>query len=354
MTADVDILIPIHSASRPVARAVSSVLDGSTADIRVLVIAHGVDPDAIRNALGGYSTHPSVSVVPFVDGIPSPAGPLTHGLELVTASWFAKLDSDDTFATGSVDSWLRTASATGADIVLPRMRVMPSRRHYPTPPRRPFRRVLDPVRDRIAYRTSTMGLMRASLRETARPTGGVPTGEDIAPSLRLWFGNNRIVRASSAADYLVGESAGDRVTAAASTAAAQLAFVAPLLADPMWFRFSQAEAIAAVIKVLRVHVLGALSRQPELYDEASIDLVAAAARQVASMAPNASGLLSRFDLRLLDALCAATSDVKAVRAAAIERRKYLRLDALLTTKLSGSFRREAPIRYLAASTLAAR
>lgn len=353
MTADVDILIPIHSASRPVARAVSSVLDGSTADIRVLVIAHGVDPDAIRNALGGYSTHPSVSVVPFVDGIPSPAGPLTHGLELVTASWFAKLDSDDTFATGSVDSWLRTASATGADIVLPRMRVMPSRRHYPTPPRRPFRRVLDPVRDRIAYRTSTMGLMRASLRETARPTGGVPTGEDIAPS-------SSMVRKQSDREGVFGrrlssgESAGDRVTAAASTAAAQLAFVAPLLADPMWFRFSQAEAIAAVIKVLRVHVLGALSRQPELYDEASIDLVAAAARQVASMAPNASGLLSRFDLRLLDALCAATSDVKAVRAAAIERRKYLRLDALLTTKLSGSFRREAPIRYLAASTLAAR
>lgn len=354
MTADVDVLIPIHSPSRPLERTVSSVLSRNTADIRVIVVAHGTDPEGIRAILGTHATDPSVSVVPFADGVASPAGPLSHGLDLVTAPWFAKLDSDDTFAPGAIDSWLRTASATGADIVIPRMRVMPGEHHYPTPPRRPFRRVLNPVHDRLAYRTSTMGLLRASLREKARPTRHLSTGEDIVPSLRLWFGDHRIVRAESRAEYVVGDDAGDRVTECSTTITAQLGFVAPLLDDPMWSEFSPQQAAAVVIKLIRVHVLGAISRQPELYDEIAVGPVALAVQQITAMAPNAGDSLSRHDVHMLHLLSSATGDVAAVRAAAVERRRYLRINALLTQRVTRSLQREAPLRFLAASTLAAR
>ncbi|WP_353112136.1 glycosyltransferase family A protein [Microbacterium sp.] len=350
----IDVLVPIHAPTRPIARLVHSVLDGVVAPVRVLVVAHDTDPRAIAAAMGELADDPRVEIVPFEDGIRSPAGPLLHGLSLVSAPWFAKIDSDDFLAPGALDSWLRVAQEHGADAVIPRMVTEHGGRNFPTPPRRPFRRRLDPVRDRLSYRTSTMGLLSARLRDAAAPSAGVPTGEDVLPSLRLWFGATRVVGADDAAAYVVGETAGDRVTESAVPLQSQLEFVAGLLDDPIWQGLSQRAAEAIVRKVLRVHVLGALALAPDLYREVDREPVAEIVRALGDRAPGAVSALSRADAALVAVLAQGEAPPETVRRLAVARRRRLRPAGLLPARLGQLFSRDAPPRFLVASVLALR
>lgn len=352
MSALVEILVPAHSASRPLERLAGSVVARTDAPVLVRVIAHNIEPDAIAKALGRYAEHPSVRVEPFADGIPSPAGPLRHALGSVRAPWFAKIDSDDFLAPHAVDSWLETARRTGAEAVIPPMVLETSRTAFPTPPQRPLRRVLDPVRDRLAYRTSTMGLLASPLAEAAMPQAGLATGEDIAPSLRLWFGARRIARSDRDAAYLVGEDAADRVTGEPRPMAEELGFVEPLLREPFWDGLGPAARISIVAKLVRVQVLGAGARRAEHPE--SLEAIRAALDALLAHEPRTLRVLSRLDVRLIDALRTPSHDLAAVRALFERRRSYLQAPALVPRPWWGALRRDAPVRFLAASVLAAR
>lgn len=348
---DIDVLVPVHSATRPIRRLVKSVLEDTVASVRVLIIAHDTPIEAIRSALGEYASDPRVEVLPFEDGIASPAGPLTYGLSCVDAPWFTKIDSDDLLSARALDSWLRTARRHRADAVIPRMVTELSRVNFPTPPRRPFRRVLDPVRDRLSYRTSTMGLLSASFIDLAEPSAGLPTAEDVLPSLRLWFGASRVVRADDDAPYIVGESAHDRVTETPLSLADQLAFIDRIAADLRLTDLAGRSMQAIVRKLVRVHLLGAVSRRPELYDDAARPAVADAVEKLGRLAPDFRAQLSRADVALLSALVsrASTADI---RARAVSRRRYLRISALIPVRLSAILAADAPLRFLAASAFA--
>ena len=80
--------------------------------------------------------------------------------------------------------------------------------------RRFHRGDLDPVRDRLAYRTAPLGLLK---RETVERLGlrfpeGLPTGEDQAFSARLWFEGRGLRYAAGAPRYVVGADAVTRVS----------------------------------------------------------------------------------------------------------------------------------------------
>jgi hypothetical protein len=354
MSAIVDIVVPVHSPTRPVARLAESVLEGTRAPVRLLFIAHDTPASGLAESLGRWAGDTRVEIVEHADGVRSPAGPLRRALDLVSAPYFTKIDSDDRLAPGAIDSWLHTADALGVDIVMPRMREDGARGCFPTPPRRRLRRVLDPVRDRLAYRTSTMGLISSSLRDAARPSPGLAVGEDIVPSIRLWFSGARIGAAESGARYLVGSDARDRTTAGARPIAQDLAFVDVLLADPVWVGMTHGARVAVATKMLRVHVSSAVVRAARRgWPRGDLASATAAASALAGAAPGVRRVLSRADVALLDELVSGGDPERAAMLAAA-RFRYLRPASLTTARVADVLRRDAPLRFLAASEIARR
>ena len=349
--AHVDVLVPVHSESRPIGRLAQSVLEHTSTPVRLLVVAHNIVEDRIRGALGPYAEDTRVEVVGFRDGIRSPAGPMNFALDRVNAPWFTKIDSDDRLSPGALDGWVRQADERIADAVLPAMLIPAAGEGFPTPPRRPGRVVLHPVRDRLSYRTSTMGLFSADLRERARPVEGLETGEDIAPSVRLWFGARKVVAARTGDSYLVGDDAVDRVTESERTLATELAFAPLLVAEDAWADLDTAARAAVTRKLIRVHVLGALGRRT--LEDASVDDASVALETLIAAAPSSLRSLSRLDNELID-LLRSRAAVDAVATLVERRRSYAQPSAVLTPSLRCTLERDAPLRFLAASLLARR
>ncbi|UYO98169.1 glycosyltransferase family 2 protein [Microbacterium sp. M28] len=353
MTPLVDVLVPVHSPTRPVRRLVASVLPHTKAPVRILVIAHNTPVEGIHEALGEWIADERVEVIAFRDGTRSPAGPLREGLGRVSAPYFTKIDSDDHLAPGAIDAWLETARRHRADIIIPRMTEDAVRGGYPTPPRRAWRWVLDPVRDRLAYRTSTMGLLASGLADAASPTLGLAVGEDIVPSIALWFSGARVARAPWRAAYHVGSDAVDRTTAKPRPLEEELAFIGPLLEAPVWRRIGEDERSSIGAKVLRVHLSGSARRGAAAGWQGTDALaVAEAAARLAEAAPGMRRSLSRLDDAFLDALLAPEVDPERIGMAALRRGSYLRPGALIPSRSRDLLRTDAPLRFLSASTLA--
>lgn len=355
MNSSVDVLVPIHSETRPLARLISSVLSGTEASVRVLVIAHNIAEERIAAAAGRWLGDARVDILPFADGVKSPAGPLAFALTQVTAPFFTKIDSDDHLAPAAIDGWLARQERTSADIVLPVMRYEDAAASFPTPPTRPGRRSrLDPVRDRLAYRSSTMGLIRSDLAALAVPTAGLSTGEDIAPSLRLWFSGARISRAGAAARYVVGGAAGDRVTAEDRSLGDELAFLAPLAAEE-WLSALPADARRSIaLKLARVQLFDAVARRSDrAWSDSEAGAAVAAVAALSQISGDYTQLLSRIDSEIVRRI-ASDDTLDEVRKLVGLRRRYLTPPALATARARDILRRDAPLRFLAASVLASR
>lgn len=407
----VDVVVAVHAASRPVERAVASVL-ASRAPVRVTVVCHHLDPALVAERLapltgaaslpGGVSlpAAPSdaapvadepdgvvvladgrVRLAPFSDGVASPAGPFTHGLALASAPFVSVMGSDDALAPGALDSWVALARASAADVVLPRLRhgrptgvpAVPASPHgapglrpgagVATPPARPGRtRALDLVRDRLAYRSAPLGLLRRELVERAglRMTPGLPVGEDVAFGLGLWWAGARVALDRRGPAYLVGPDASDRVTFTPRPVADELACVLDALARPGFVGSSPAARAAVVVKLVRIHLFGAV-HQRAVHDAAWSTADLAALRDVGdalvTAAPGAARVLSRAEEDLLD-LVRAAPDVddagRRLAAASARRRRHGRPATLVPRDLRALLAREAPLRLMAASVLAAR
>jgi len=348
----VDVLVPVHSPQRPIGRLASTVLRTSV-PIRLVLIAHDVGEDAIRRALGEHGTDSRVAVLPFADGVRSPAGPLRYALERLESPFFMKIDSDDYLSIGAIESWVGAQRRFDADIVMPTMTMAGTPRHFPTPPQRPFRRRLDPVRDRLAYRTSTMGLIRSELASTAMPQPALQTAEDLAPGLRLWFSGARIVAADPRHPYVVSPDAVDRVTLEQRPIQDELAFIAPLLDEQLWSEIGIAARESVVVKLFRVQVVGALvKRAGRLLIQTELDFIASAVASLVGLAPSVARVLSRDDARLLHALQSRQTSAAEIQTLTARSARHLSPGGLMTASLADIARREAPLRYLAASTLA--
>lgn len=54
----VDVTIAVHTETRPIARAVGSVLDHTVSPVRLIVVAHNIDAAVICAGLGSYAADP--------------------------------------------------------------------------------------------------------------------------------------------------------------------------------------------------------------------------------------------------------------------------------------------------------
>ena len=348
----VDVIIPVHTDSRPIARATSSVLATAVVPTRVTVVCHNVAPEQISAALGPWATDTRVRLLHLGDGIPSPAGPINAGLDAASGEFTAILGSDDEYEPGAIDAWVAVARRDSADVVIPPLRDSPGATTK-SPPTRPFRtRRLDGVRDRLAYRTVQLGLVSRRRFGHIRMTTGLRTGEDVIQGASLWYSDARISVTRGGPGYLIHQDdPADRTSTSVKPASESLLFLDAVLAPDFVATLTVAQRESFAVKLLRTHVmdiLGAsLATGAPLSD---LQALSDAVRRVLDLAPTAAGIVSRRESRILRELLDAADPGRLAGEHAVLT-DYRRPANLLPASGRYLFHREAMPRFLAAIAL---
>lgn len=312
----VDVIIPVHSKTRPVARAAASVLDYSETDVRVNVVAHNIDPAIIRANLGSIASDSRLRLFHLADGIPSPAGPMNLGLDRATAPYVSLLGSDDEFAPGAIDSWLAIARETGASTVIARIDRELSGVEPLPPTRRARTRDLDPVKDRLAYRCAPLGLISRMHFPELRFTPGLGSGEDLEYTAVLWFQGEHISYDRNGPAYIGHEDEHDRVTGAKRSVAEDFAFFAAITSAPWFAHLSPRQRTALGVKTLRLHFFDAVFARlnaPEGF-AAHVRPLTEVLDTIEAAAPGSIRLLSRADRAVIDEVLGSAPDPSRILA----------------------------------------
>lgn len=348
----VEVVIACHTPERPIARAVRSVLHGNEREASVLVVCHNRSREEIAAAIDP-ADRDRVRYLEHSDPRPSASGPFNAGIAGSTSDLVAIMGSDDELAPGAVASWLRIRRRTGADLVMTRLALGSAERTVPTPAARPWLRGrADLVRDRLAYRSAPLGLIsrRRWVDDGLALAEGVPVGGDVELVTRMcaqWpVAVDRI-----GPPYVIGEDAGDRVTYVVRPLDEQLGFIEPMLAAP-WFRaLSERERAAIAVKMLRIHVFGAVfyRDREEIWTDQERAVLAHMASALLRAAPGAEAVLSRADRDLLDSCLNQSVTAPRLIRRAQARRRHGRPATLVPRRLAHTLDREAPLRLMAAS-----
>lgn len=259
----VDVVIPVHRAERPVERAVASVLgpgSGAPGAARAIVVCHNISASVFADRLAPFGR--GVLTVELADGMASPAGPLNAGLEAARAPWVTCMGSDDFQAPGAVAAWVAHLRRRNPDVLI--LPVADQRTgQVDIPPVRPWRRLsLDPVADRLTYRTGPLMLVRRTLVRShhIRMDEGLRTGEDLAYSAHVLLAAGRIDLLAGP-PYIEADDGAERVTRQ-PFAVAELLVPAQRLAGQAWVGdLDPRRRHALAVRVIRKSVLPALLTQ---------------------------------------------------------------------------------------------
>ncbi|MDF0514639.1 glycosyltransferase [Agromyces sp. H3Y2-19a] len=315
----VDVVIAVHDPSRPLARAVRSVLHDRVEGVRVLVVCHGIPVAAFDDVRREFDEAPVVWLE-FTDGVRSPTGPFMHGLRTATAEYVTIMGSDDFMEPGAVAAAVDHLRADRPDaLVLPLMHQSGEILRNPLA-RKGHVRHLDPIRDRLAYRTAPLAYLRRSMLGALDLvlTPEMPAGNDIEFSAKLWYSGARIDFHPADPSYVIGADADTRVTTAPRPARLELTALRLLLTRDWLVDAPAAVRTSLMIKVLRIHVLGPVLRRASGGALAAddIDAYAEVVRTAVGLAPRARRPFARADRDLLDALVSDPHDRTAVAGAA--------------------------------------
>jgi glycosyltransferase involved in cell wall biosynthesis len=348
----VDVVIPVHEVSRPIERAVASVLRNDV-PLRVTVVAHDLDSDAVRARLGALADDPRVRLTEHRDGLRRPAGPFNHGLDLATAAFVSVMGSDDELEPHAIDSWHRRAVRDGAEAVIPVL-AHAGGRPVPTPPTRPLRvRRLALTKDRLSYRSAPLGLVSRSRFSDLRFDTTVATGEDIGYVTTVWSRATGVSFDRRGPAYLVHSDADTRTSTTTRPVTADLGFIDPLLASDDFRALSAAARASVVVKILRINVIGAVhNRRAAAWPDDDRASLARAVGVLRAAAPAAEHPLSLVDRRIPDLAADGRSATASLLAQASRRTNRLAPASLVARTLTGTLHREGPLRMAASSVLA--
>ncbi|WP_147680299.1 glycosyltransferase [Actinomyces ruminicola] len=377
----VDVVVACHTPTRPIGRAVASLLEGNP-EAAITVACHNRPAEEIAAAIRPEHRH-LVRYLEHTDPRPSASGPFNAGMRAARTPWVSIMGSDDRLAAGAVASWLALAEATGAEFVIPRLALGLPTTIVPTPAPRPTRllapylstcgtsrgpngldalktRVVrrlartDLAADRLAYRSAPLGLLSvAMLRRTgAHLVEGATVGEDVAMATGL-FATVPTAYDAAGPVYLIGEDASDRVTYDVRPMDEQLGFLPGVLRAPWFNSLTAARRRAVVVKMVRIHVFGAVyyRDREDIWTPTERAALAGMCRRLHGAAPGFDRVLSRADRDLLDACLDPAVPAATLIHRAQARRCHGRPATLLTRDPAWLLDREAPLRFMAASML---
>lgn len=347
----VDVIIAVHSPTRPVERAVASVLDGTSAQIRATVVVHNTSREGIMTRLGALAEDPRVRILELHDGIGSPAGPMNLGYASANAEFTCLIGSDDELEHGAIDAWLEAADRLRADVV-----IAPHRKFGgsidPYPPVRARSTLLDGVRDRLAYRSAPLGLVSRSRFPKLRLTEGLGSGEDIAFVTTLWFAGVRVCFPIEAPSYLGHTDSIDRVSFEARGLDEDFAFLNAIEGMPLFSTLTPVQRTALVVKIFRIHIFDAILARCHSsgLDEETRQSLSAVIRRLDQWAPRARRRLAVADHRALHRALNPKTTADDLREALNTRWRYKTLAAIMTANPLYVFDRQAPLRTFAAGS----
>ncbi|MEO6531509.1 MAG: glycosyltransferase [Specibacter sp.] len=309
--------------------------------------------EAIRSQIA----EPLASNVRFLecmDGIPSPAGPFNAGLAAATADYVGIMGSDDTLDPDSMRQWLAIARANNSAAVLAPQRHA-SGAKVRTPPVRVGRTSkLDPVKDRLSYRTAPLGLIQTSEihRLGLKFSNGYKSGEDQEFSARLYFGGGRIDYAKGAGCYVVGADASDRVTSESRPIGEDFRFATDLVTTAWFLNLPERSRSAIVTKLIRVHVFAAAgSRSPADWTAEERLALSTVATTLIEAATAATRPLSIAEARLLAAIVDPGISTLELARRASSRKKFGRPATMIASRPGSQFAVEGPLRFMVSSAL---
>lgn len=344
----VDVVIACHDDSRPIERAVASVLhdEDVRSDVRVTVVAHGLGAEVFERRLADIAG--SWRVEEFADGVRSPAGPFNHGLALADAEYCAVMGSDDFLEPGAMSAWVRHVRAERPSAAIARIRLQ-GEAIMPNPLVRLGRvRRVDAAKDRLFYRTAPLGLIEtAEMRRLGlRMAEGVRVGEDFDFGIRLWAQSRRVDFLGAAPCYVIGVDAHERTTYAPMALEVAFEPITRLLDEGLAARLTPAHRRALAIKLVRISVVGAAqsrSTSGGWHGDDEVAFLAATLRRLLALAPSVLAPFNRADRRVLDGLLEGPT-VARVTADVQRSRHAGRLDRWLTANPLRSFGRESMLR----------
>lgn len=346
---DIDVIIAVHSATRPVRRAVESCqVDTFGPAVRVTVVCHNISVQEIEQSIGTVSGV-DLRFLHLDDGIDSPAGPKNVGLDAATGDYVCMLDSDDYLEPGALGQWHQKLVAEQADVVIAPVR-HESGTIIKTPRARPFRvRGLDPVKDGLAYATSMRGLWKSTIADEReiRYVPGLRTGEDLAPGLQLYFSGAKFIFPKHGPAYVLGNSAEDRVTGRLMPLSDELQAIGSLPEE--WLTelsLRQRKSIAS--KIARTSLIGAIRRRGTEHDWGREELAAIqdAAAFLEVMAPAYRRVMTAADTELLQSSLTASSGTEIFTMAIKKHQDASLPSKVFTRKLHDNLDTESQIRQL--------
>ena len=353
----VDVIIPIHDSKRPLERTLRSLLATGMSvgsEVLISVVCHNIPAAEISSKLPSELSE-LVNFLEFHDGLPSPAGPRAHAIEQTNGRYISFLDSDDTFDPQALKSWVTQADEHSLDAVIPPER-HDTGKAIRTPPVRPFRTGnLDPVRDRLSYRTAPLGLIRrAAIDQLGLEFGGeVRNGSDQVFALKLWFGSASVRFARGQPGYVVGGDADTRVTTQMQPLAAELKATRDLLRTAWFADLSTASRRAIAVKFVRLQLFGGVERRLAA-NTWSVGSRIDAAEFLSTIEKVASGYqrsLSVADVRMCRAIASQTPTANEMSLLAKKRRAFGHPSTVLTHDLRYLLLPDAPLRYMIATAL---
>ncbi|NVM97479.1 glycosyltransferase family 2 protein [Arthrobacter sp. SDTb3-6] len=357
----VDVVVAVHTPDRPIERTVASLMAsglptdaGAAGRLRVTVVCHNTDVEPIRARVAPGHRN-LVRFVAYADGIKSPAGPFNHGLSLATGTWVSIMGSDDSLEPDALARWVEAAGRDGADVLIAPMAHAGGAAIHTPVVRRTRTAALDPVADRLTYRTAPLGIMRLQLVRSLGldfPTRYV-TGEDQSFSAKLWFSGASVSYGRGLPRYLVHDDAAVRVTATPRPVAEDLAFATDLVESDWFAGLAPAQRASIVTKLIRVHLFGHVLLRAEAGTWGAADAaeMAAAARTLLFAAPTAARPLSVADRALLDAVTRREADSVEMKSLATLRRTFTNPRTWLPRDATQLLHPEAPLRFMSASAL---
>jgi hypothetical protein len=263
------------------------------------------------------------------------------------------MGSDDELEPGAIDSWLAVARRDRAAVVIPRLRHVVGRA-VPTPPVRPFRSSrLDGVKDRLSYRSAPLGLVSTAIFGRDRFPVALGAGEDVAYVTGLWFSNSRISFDRTGPAYLIHADAPERVTMGQKPVAADMAFMRQLFGDRRFLALDARQRHSLVVKLLRVHIFGAVANRPDPAQWTGEDReqLAEMTALCLDLAPTTLRVLSRTDSDLVAAILDVDGRPEELLRLAALRRRLLSPHRVLPRDARAALATEAPLRMMAASAI---
>ncbi|WP_084767192.1 glycosyltransferase family 2 protein [Leucobacter komagatae] len=305
--ATIEIIIPVHAATRPVERAVASVLADGVPEVSAVVVCHNLSRAEVAARLGRLAALPSVRFEELHDGSDTPAAPRNYAIFRSTADYVGFLDSDDELQPGAMAGWAAELGGS-PDVLVGQLHVEGAGRMLAPLPRLGHFDRLDPVRDLLNDRTTLQGvLVKASVLHSPESPGydeSYRVGEDIAIGLYVWNCAKQIRYARTLPGYLLRNDASDRLTAERTEPKTLFDPLTSVVGHSTLAALSSRRRRAIAVKLLRRHVLGFLISRHRSGGNVESAFPAAGAVLDVLMAygPGAIGYFQRGEARAIAAI----------------------------------------------------